>query len=391
MFERKRPLSQPRHPAQLRFAEARSRPGLLQRMGFGTKRLMLLAAALAVPAIAAPLDWRGDARAAAAPVVPMGFEVAGESFPGSAFYYLEDTPYAPAPQAELAALDLDLDEDALAPLPDAKATLGELARPLVVAGGYEARRNALQCMTMAIYYEAASEPDAGQRAVAQVVLNRVAHRSYPGSVCGVVFQGSERKTGCQFSFTCDGSLARKPSARFWARAESVARSALAGAVYHPVGLATHYHTTQIYPYWAPSLAYLGTIGAHRFYRFGGKAGTSGAFRFAHAGLEPAPRPHRSQAGLAETAAETDPLAIAKAWEEAGRAQAAVGQAATPSASAAVAPARAAAPAPDYAPAVRERGGDAIYRADKAPAAGAVKPEYENAGQWIAQPGATPAR
>ncbi|MFD1958893.1 cell wall hydrolase [Novosphingobium panipatense] len=85
------------------------------------------------------------------------------------------------------------------------------------------------------------------------MLNRVAHPAYPGTVCGVVYQGSERSTGCQFSFTCDGSLARRPQPMFWERARAVARAALAGYVYAPAGLATHYHTVQVRPYWAPSL------------------------------------------------------------------------------------------------------------------------------------------
>ena len=119
-------------------------------------------------------------------------------------------------------------------------------------------------MTAAVYYEARSEPDIGQRAVAQVVLNRVAHPAYPNTVCGVVYQGSQRKTGCQFSFTCDGSFARRPNTMFWERARQVALAALGGYVHRPAGLATHYHTVQIYPYWAPSLNYLGKIGAHRF-------------------------------------------------------------------------------------------------------------------------------
>ena len=67
----------------------------------------------------------------------------------------------------------------------------------------------LECLAEAVYYEARSEPQEGQRAVAQVVLNRVRHIAYPGTICGVVYQGSERRTGCQFTFTCDGSLARR--------------------------------------------------------------------------------------------------------------------------------------------------------------------------------------
>ena len=59
--------------------------------------------------------------------------------------------------------------------------------------------------------------------MAQVILNRVRDPNFPASVCGVVYQGAERVTGCQFSFTCDGSLARPPVAWAWNQAESVAR------------------------------------------------------------------------------------------------------------------------------------------------------------------------
>src|SRR3546814_3917559 len=67
------------------------------------------------------------------------------------------------------------------------------------------------CLADAVYYEAASASDAGQRAVAQVVLNRVRHRAFPATACGVVFQGSERASGCQFSVDCYGAMARTPS------------------------------------------------------------------------------------------------------------------------------------------------------------------------------------
>jgi spore germination cell wall hydrolase CwlJ-like protein len=130
---------------------------------------------------------------------------------------------------------------------------------------------AQDCLTTAIYYEAANEPDAGQDAVAQVVLNRMRHPGYPKSVCGVVYQGSERRTGCQFSFTCDGSLNRRPSTSGWARAAAVARRALSGRVSDEVSSATHYHTRWISPYWSPSLIRLGEVGAHVFYRLPGSA------------------------------------------------------------------------------------------------------------------------
>src|SRR6476660_5886742 len=63
----------------------------------------------------------------------------------------------------------------------------------------------LQCLTQAIYYEARNQSDDGERAVAQVVLNRVRHPAFPNTVCGVVYQGAVRPGGgCQFTFTCDG-------------------------------------------------------------------------------------------------------------------------------------------------------------------------------------------
>jgi spore germination cell wall hydrolase CwlJ-like protein len=144
----------------------------------------------------------------------------------------------------------------------------------------------LDCLTSAIYYEARSEPEDGQRAVAQVVLNRVRHPAFPSTVCGVVFQGSERRTGCQFSFTCDGSMARRPTPEVWERVRRIAAEALAGSVYAPVGNATHYHTTAILPYWAPYLRKSAIVGAHIFYRWSGSAGEASAFRQRYGGLEP---------------------------------------------------------------------------------------------------------
>jgi spore germination cell wall hydrolase CwlJ-like protein len=123
-----------------------------------------------------------------------------------------------------------------------------------------------QCLAEAIYYEARGESFAGQLAVAEVVLNRVRHRAYPETVCGVVYQGSERVTGCQFSFTCDGSLERAAQGRAWRRAELVADHALMGFARPMTRYATHYHTTEVDPVWNASLVQTRRIGAHIFYR-----------------------------------------------------------------------------------------------------------------------------
>lgn len=147
------------------------------------------------------------------------------------------------------------------------------------------------CLTAAIYYEAASESDDGMRGVAQVVLNRVRHPSFPGSVCGVVFQGSQRAIVCQFTFACDGAMARAPSRPNWSRASRIAAEALAGRVFPAVGLATHYHTQAIWPSWGRSLAMTNIIGAHIFHRWRGRWGTPAAFSRPYAGREPVPGPY----------------------------------------------------------------------------------------------------
>ncbi|EIZ79041.1 cell wall hydrolase SleB [Novosphingobium sp. Rr 2-17] len=174
----------------------------------------------------------------------------------------------------------------------------QVASPLSIAGGAGTSfSRSLQCMTAAVYYEASSEPTDGQRAVAQVVLNRLRHPQFPHTVCGVVYQGSERPTGCQFSFTCDGSLQRMPSPEGWRRAEGVAAAALAGSVYAPVGWATHYHADYVVPYWAPSLQKLATVGHHIFYRWSGAAGEGGSFTSRYLGSEP------TVAGMPQTDAQ----------------------------------------------------------------------------------------
>jgi spore germination cell wall hydrolase CwlJ-like protein len=163
------------------------------------------------------------------------------------------------------------------------------ARPFTLAAGSgESRTRALECLTSAIYYEAGQEPIAGQQAVAQVVLNRVRHPAFPASVCGVVYQGATRTTGCQFTFTCDGSLARAPERSSWDRAREVAKAALAGFVQPTVGNATHYHANYVAPYWAPTLAKTAAIGAHLFYRWSGGWGQPGAFAQRWSGREADP-------------------------------------------------------------------------------------------------------
>ena len=148
------------------------------------------------------------------------------------------------------------------------------------------RTRALTCLAQAVYYEAASEGVDGGRAVAQVVLNRLHHPGYPSTVCGVVYEGADRLTGCQFSFTCDGSMLRVPVPALWNRSKEIAQQALDGRVFAPVGHATHYHADYVLPYWADSLDKTVQIGRHIFYRLRSTLGDSRSFFQRYAGTEP---------------------------------------------------------------------------------------------------------
>jgi len=176
-----------------------------------------------------------------------------------------------------------------------------------ISADQDSRDRAVECLTQAVYYEAASEGADGQRAVAQVVLNRMRHPGFPSSVCGVVYQGSELPTGCQFTFTCDGSLARTPVPAIWERARKIALEALGGHVFGPVGHATHYHADYVLPYWADSLAKQVQIGHHIFYRLTGGLGSAAAFSQRYAGSEPMPPPPSTVAVTAEAADQAQAL------------------------------------------------------------------------------------
>jgi spore germination cell wall hydrolase CwlJ-like protein len=160
------------------------------------------------------------------------------------------------------------------------------ASSFMFKGSAAAKTQALNCLASAVYYEAGNQDTDGERAVAQVVLNRVRHPAFPNSICGVVYEGSTRPTGCQFTFTCDGSLAHEPDAEGWRRAWQVAEDALSGYVYAPVGWATHYHADYVVPTWAARLAKNAIVGAHLFYRWAGSWGQAAAFTDHYAGREP---------------------------------------------------------------------------------------------------------
>jgi spore germination cell wall hydrolase CwlJ-like protein len=214
--------------------------------------------------------------------------VAASALATSAVLPIDRTPQAaPPPPPSMAVRPLAPDQalKVNAEIPVASGP-NPAAAPFLFKGSAASRAQAVNCLASAVYYEAGNQDADGQRAVAQVVLNRVRHPAFPGSVCGVVYEGSTRLTGCQFTFTCDGSLNRRPDAEGWRRASAVAEAALNGAVFGPVGWATHYHADYVVPYWAATMAKNTVVGAHLFYRWPGGWGQPAAFAKAYGGLEP---------------------------------------------------------------------------------------------------------
>lgn len=184
------------------------------------------------------------------------------------------------------------------------------AAPFVLKGSPLDVARAVDCLASAIHYEAGNEALNGQKAVAQVILNRARHPAYPKTICGVVYQGQERSTGCQFSFTCDGSMARTPSPASWERLRALSQSMLTGTVYAPVGWATHYHTDWVVPVWSAKLDKIRAEATHLFFRWTGFWGTPAAFRGRYAGGEPnIPRLARLSSAHSGTVGELETLSL----------------------------------------------------------------------------------
>jgi spore germination cell wall hydrolase CwlJ-like protein len=379
---------------------ARKAPPKRRRM-FGVREIVLVAIAFTLLALlptSGPFGKNVEVR----PVDTFGSaEKADENFAGSAFYFMDQGSIAetaaPSYDASVfdAAIPTALPTDNLPAITAADITnlqspaldipgIGPSAQPFILKPGSVNYSRAVKCLADAIYYEAANEPDAGQRAVAQVIINRMRHPTYPNSICGVIYQGSERATGCQFSYSCDGSMARIPAQAAWLRGQRVAMQALAGYVFAPVGTATHYHATYVYPYWAPSLNYVGTIGAHRFYRWKGSAGRPSAFFARHSGAEPFPGPK--------------PRAFTQLQKQYEREYAAVRLKAEAEARSAIQPPAPYAditpqrprPVPQYAPPqysreAQAKGGEQAYGNSNLPSNGNVKPEFQGSGSWKKMP------
>jgi hypothetical protein len=124
----------------------------------------------------------------------------------------------------------------------------------------------MRCLAEAIYFESRGEPEQGQAAVAQVVLNRVRSGIYPATVCGVVYQDRNRPFACQFSFACEGRSLRIEEPGPWAVATRIAQEVVSGSNYNVrVGEAVNYHANYVSPFWIGYLRKVDRIGNHIFY------------------------------------------------------------------------------------------------------------------------------
>jgi hypothetical protein len=130
------------------------------------------------------------------------------------------------------------------------------------------RLQAEKCLADAVYFEARGEPEKGQEAVAQVVMNRVFSGFYPNNVCGVVYQNAARHLACQFTFACEGKdLNKIDEPDMWEQAKRIAKDTLDGRIWlTEVGHATHYHAYWVHPSWVHEMTRLYQLGVHTFYR-----------------------------------------------------------------------------------------------------------------------------
>jgi len=144
---------------------------------------------------------------------------------------------------------------------------GGTARPAQAGQLGPVDRAQLECLALNIYFEARSEPLAGQLAIAFTTLNRVADRQFPDTICGVVRQGGDEVQGrCQFSWWCDGKSDRVQEGDAWAEALHVARRALREPAPDPTRGALFFHVAGANPGWARDRELTARIGRHRFYR-----------------------------------------------------------------------------------------------------------------------------
>lgn len=120
------------------------------------------------------------------------------------------------------------------------------------------------CIAQTVYHEARGETEDAQRAVAAVVLNRVADPDFPDTPCDVIRQGGESPP-CQFSWWCDGRSDEPTDTDSWRKALRIADEMIRNPDLDPTDGATYFHHVNVSPAWGKVFAHVATIGDHAFY------------------------------------------------------------------------------------------------------------------------------
>jgi spore germination cell wall hydrolase CwlJ-like protein len=129
---------------------------------------------------------------------------------------------------------------------------------------YEAEAREIKCLADNIYFEALTESEAGQIAVANVTMNRVKNPAFPNSVCEVVWEPK------QFSWTHDGKSDTPSSKKHYDEVYEIAKAVYYGNIVDITEGATFYHADYVDPPWAKVMQRVAKIDTHIFYKHEGR-------------------------------------------------------------------------------------------------------------------------
>lgn len=126
------------------------------------------------------------------------------------------------------------------------------------------------CLIEAIYFEARSEPIAGQIAVATTIVNRTSNKNFQKTICDVVhnkvkIRGMIGRYRCSYSYWCDTKRKTMTDPAAVGQATLAATLSLQGLVAKGTDNVLYYHALYRKPYWAYEQKYITRIGNHLFY------------------------------------------------------------------------------------------------------------------------------
>ncbi len=149
--------------------------------------------------------------------------------------------------------------------PPAKESITGTEAQAVDPKGKEPLDDPLTCLARTIYWEAKGEGDEEMQAVANVVMNRLKHESFPKTICAIVKQGQERGS-CQFSWWCDGRSDKANDPDMYDHAKEIGRKVLNGQLGDLTHGALYFHDESVSPEWAKQYIRTAKIGKQIFYK-----------------------------------------------------------------------------------------------------------------------------